>query len=205
MEARFDNRPERVVVFTMAQPPGGGKSSFFHALQGAFANSNVNYCYRSSDDFKNRQTFEAEFKRCVQGCTSQRRHTKISPKGEPGPPTELIVVGYDKPISNIEDLKRLLQLLFPVVGVLISKFRLRLVAVVPDKGSFDVCSEFHNSVAEALFTTVTDAFFAPHSAGIPNPMFEFASDLCDKVLANEIGTPLIEVCDWVNHQNSHTL
>jgi len=119
-----DERPKRMVIFTMGLPPGGGKSSLFESLLQLFSEAcnNVSFCYRSSDDFKGRQPFEKSFLACVEG-----RKEKQSAKGNPNTDAKIVAVGYDKNIPNMEGLFRLLSLLKP----LSKRFNLRLLAVVP--------------------------------------------------------------------------
>eukprot|EP00514_Thraustochytrium_sp_LLF1b_P006370 CAMPEP_0184539334 /NCGR_PEP_ID=MMETSP0198_2-20121128/18081_1 /TAXON_ID=1112570 /ORGANISM="Thraustochytrium sp., Strain LLF1b" /LENGTH=1083 /DNA_ID=CAMNT_0026932863 /DNA_START=62 /DNA_END=3313 /DNA_ORIENTATION=+ len=119
-------RPVRVVVCTLGLPPGGGKSSLFEGLmQRLQGKPDVSYCYRSSDDFKGRPKFEAEFLRCVEGTQSSRAR---SPKGEPLKDAKLGIVGYDKNIPCPDSAQRLLDLLLP----LSKRFDLRVVSVVPE-------------------------------------------------------------------------
>mmetsp|Transcript_20022 Transcript_20022/g.43266 ORF Transcript_20022/g.43266 Transcript_20022/m.43266 type:complete len:1095 (-) Transcript_20022:608-3892(-) len=125
------SKPKRLVIFAAGLPPGGGKSSLFDAfatLTSSKGNSNVSYCFRSSDDFKGRQPFENQFVRCVQGHKGNG-----SKKGEPNPKSEVIVVGYDKNVPNMDGIKRLLSVLKPET----KKYDIRFLIIVPENLDHD--------------------------------------------------------------------
>jgi len=223
--------PKRLILCTLGLPPGGGKSSLFEAFHNTLDGSaEVSFCYRSSDDFKSRASFESEFNSCMQGKTNK----KDSLKGVPNPRAKIGVVGYDKNIPAMDGLRRLATLLQPHTA----RYDVRVLAIVPERLDhdafwnrvqardakthiglaigeklsqkeaykifrsffFEQCEDFLPVALHAPGAVVSDIFVRKLEKTSGNPLLPLAQEVREDIMDFSAGCSFEEIMEWMDNQ-----